>query len=153
MSEHIEVVVLDALRKLIRGCTIFSLFADEVTTIDMTYWVSMHVHVMEGWERVPHFLHISYVLEPGTADHLTERIILALISEGSLTREEIAYKLVCFGVDGVSTFQGHKSGVTTQIREKYAPFTLGIHYFSHKMNLAIQTMSKYPMVACIESLL
>jgi hypothetical protein len=69
-----------------------------------------------------------------TVDHLTERIILALISEGGLIREEIASKLVCFGVDGVSTFQGHKSGVTTQIREKYAPFTLDIHCFSHKMN-------------------
>jgi hypothetical protein len=36
MSEHIEVVVLDALRKLIRGYTIFSLSAHEVTAIDMT---------------------------------------------------------------------------------------------------------------------
>jgi hypothetical protein len=112
MSEHIEVVVLDALRKLIRNYTIFSLSVDEVITIDMTYWVSVHVHIMEGWERVPHLLHISYVSEPGTADHLTESIMPALISEGGLTREEIASKLVCFGVDGVSTFQGHKSGVT-----------------------------------------
>jgi hypothetical protein len=54
MSEHIEVVVLDALRELIRGCTIFSLSADEVIAIDMTCWMSVHVHVMEGWKRVPH---------------------------------------------------------------------------------------------------
>jgi hypothetical protein len=141
------------LRKLIRDCTIFSLSADEVTAIDMTCWVSVHVHVMEGWERVPHLLHILYVSEPGTTNHLTERIMLALINEGGLTREEIASKLVCFGADGVSTFQGYKSGVTTQIREKYAPFILGIHCFSHKMNLAVQTMSKYPMVARIESML
>jgi hypothetical protein len=91
MSEHIEVVVLDALRKLIRGCTIFSLSADEVTAIDMTYWVSVHVHVMEGWERVPRLLHISYVSEPYTANHLTKRIMLALINEGGLTREDNSF--------------------------------------------------------------
>jgi hypothetical protein len=79
--------------------------------------------------------------------------MLALIHEGNLTREEIACKLICFGADGVSTFQGYKTGVTTQIREKYAPFSIRNHCFSHKMNLAIQTMSNYPMIARIESLL
>jgi hypothetical protein len=113
MSEHIEFVVLDALRKLVRGCMIFFLSADEVTAIDMTCWVSMHVYIMEVWERVPHFLHISYVLELGTLDHLTERIMLALMNEGGLTREEIVSKLVFFGAYGVSTFQEQKSSVTT----------------------------------------
>jgi hypothetical protein len=63
--------------------------------------------------------------------------MLSLINEGGLIREVIASKLVYFGADGMSTFQGHKSGVTTQIREKYAPFTLSIHCFSHKMNLVV----------------
>jgi hypothetical protein len=152
MSEHIEGVVLHALKTLLKGSSILSLF-DEVTAIDMTCWISVHVHIMEGWERVPHLLHISYVSEPGIADHLTERIMLALMGEGNPTREEIACKLVCFGVDGVSTFQGHKTGVTTQIREKYAPFSNGIHCFNHKMNLVVQTMSNYPMISRIESLL
>lgn len=48
MSEHVEVVVLDALRKLIRDCKIFSLSTNEVTMINMTYWVSVHIHVIEG---------------------------------------------------------------------------------------------------------
>jgi hypothetical protein len=71
MSEHIEGVVLHALKKLLKGSTILSLSADKVTAIDMT-WISVHVHIMEGWERVPHLLHISYVSEPDTADHLIE---------------------------------------------------------------------------------
>jgi hypothetical protein len=98
-------------------------------------------------------LHISYVSEPSTTDHLTKRILLTLIRESNMTREEIACKLVCFRTDGMSTFQGYKTGVATQIREKYAPFSIGIHCFSHKMNLAVQTMSNYPMIARIESLL
>jgi hypothetical protein len=80
--------------------------------------------------------------------------MLALMHDlGNLTQEEIASKLICFGTNGMSTFQGHKTGVTTQIREKYAPFSFGIHCFSHKMNLIVQTMSNYPMIARIESLL
>ena len=59
------------------------------------------------------------------------------MSEGGLAQEEIACKFVCFGTDGVSTFQGHNLGITTKIHEKYAPFSLGIHCFSCKMNLAI----------------
>lgn len=51
-----------------------------------------------------HLLHISYVSKLGIADHLTKRIMLTLISDSGLTQEEIAYKLVCFGADGVSTF-------------------------------------------------
>jgi hypothetical protein len=153
MSEHIEGVVLHALKTLLKGSSIFPLSTDEVIAIDMTYWVSVHTHIMEGWERVPHLLHILYVSEPGTVDHLIEHIMLALMREGNLTREEIACKLVCFGADGMSTFQGYKTGVTTQIHVKYAPFSIGIHCFSHKMNLAIQTMSNYPIIARIESLL
>jgi hypothetical protein len=37
MSEHIEFVVLDALKKLVKDCRIFSLLVDEVIAIDMTY--------------------------------------------------------------------------------------------------------------------
>jgi hypothetical protein len=72
MSEHIESMVLHALKTLLKGSRILSLSVDEVTAIDMTCWISVHVHIMEGWERVPHLLHISYVSEPDTADHLIE---------------------------------------------------------------------------------
>jgi hypothetical protein len=58
--------------------------------------------------------------------------------EDNMNGEEIASKLICFGADGVSTFQRHKTSVTTQIHKKYAPFFLGIHCFSYEMNLAIQ---------------
>jgi hypothetical protein len=97
MSEHIEFVVLNALRNLVRDCRILSLLADEVTAIDMTCWVSVHVHIIEGWKRVPHLFHISYISEPGTADHLIDQIMCTLMSEGGLIQEEIACKLFVLG--------------------------------------------------------
>jgi hypothetical protein len=64
------------------------------------------------------FASLVLCIRSGTSDHLTSVIMRALLGEGGLSYEEIASKLVCFGVDGVSTFQGSKMGVTTQIREK-----------------------------------
>jgi hypothetical protein len=76
----------------------------------------------------------------------------ALVGEGGLSREEIASKLVCFGADRVNKFQGSKMDVTTQIREEWAPFSLGANCSSHRINLVVETLSNYPMVSRLESL-
>jgi hypothetical protein len=152
MGEHLHGCVLAALKAVVQSARIISISADEVTAIDNTSWVGVHVYAMQSWERVPYLLHLSCVSESGTSDHLTNVIMHALLSKGGLAREEIASKLVCFGADGVSTFQGPKTGVTTQIREKWAPFSLGANCGSHKINLVVETLSKYPMVSRLERL-
>jgi len=43
-------------------------------------------------------------------------IMHALIGEGGFSRDEIAFRLVSFGDDGVNIFQSPKSRGTTQIR-------------------------------------
>jgi hypothetical protein len=40
-----------------------------------------------------------------------------------------------------------------QIQNDYAPFSIGVHYMAHHMNLVVQTLSILPLVKCIESLL
>jgi hypothetical protein len=77
----------------------------------------------------------------------------ALLEEGGLSREEIGKKLICFGADGVNVFQGHHNGCITQMRDFYAPFSLGVHCMAHRMNLVIGTLSLYPLVSNIEGLL
>ena len=51
-------------------------------------------------------------------------IINALTGAAKMERLALAKSLLCFGVDGVSTFQGPKTGVTQQIQNKYVPFAL-----------------------------
>lgn len=80
---------------------------------------------------------MSMVSDDGSADALTKIIMRSLMDEGGLTREQIAEKDVCFGAYGVSTFQGCTNGVSTQIREKWAPFVLTIHCMSHRFNLCL----------------
>lgn len=125
MSEHFHNVVLTALKAAVQSARFISISSDEVTAVDSTSWIGVYVYVVSGWERVLHLLHLSCVSEDGTADHSTDVIMHALMCEGGLTKSEIASKLVCFGSDGVSTFQGARNGVTAQIRRKWAPFLLG----------------------------
>ncbi len=72
---------------------------------------------------------------------------------GGLLESYLASKLKKFGVDGVLVSQGAKSGVTTQLRENFAPYMLGVHYVTQSINLVVQTLSKLPLVSKIETML
>jgi hypothetical protein len=152
ISEHMHMSVLKALKSAVQGADVIAISADEVTAVDNSAWCGVHVYVVSNWERVPHLLHLSCVSEDGSSDHLTQVILNALLDEGGLTREEVASKLVSFGADGVSTFQGTHSGVTTQLKS-IAPFMLGIHCTSHRINLVVQTLSNFPMISRLEGML
>jgi hypothetical protein len=65
---------------------------------------------------------------------------------GGVPRDQIAQKLICFGVDGVNVFQGTMSGVAKQIKENYVPHSIGVHYMAHSTNLVVQTLSILPLV-------
>ena len=154
MSEHLHASVLATLKEVIQSARIISISADEVTAIDNTLWLGVHVYAMKSWERVPHLLHLSCVSDGdgGTVDNLTDTIMFSLLGEGGLTRKDIASKLVYFGADGASTFQGARKGVTIQIRDKWAPFLVGATCASHRINLVVETLSQYPMVSRLEGL-
>jgi hypothetical protein len=77
-----------------------------------------------------------------TANGLTELLMGSLGSKGGLNDDAIASKLVCFGADGVSAFQGKRIGVTVQIKQNFAPHATGIHCLAHKINLAVKTLSQ-----------
>jgi hypothetical protein len=70
-----------------------------------------------------------------------------------LTQEETTKRLICFGADGASIFQGCHTGMTFQLKEKFVPYMMGQHCMAHQTNLAIQVLSNLPMVAKLEDLL
>ncbi len=65
----------------------------------------------------------------------------------------IAEKLLCFKINGVSTFQGIKTGVIEQINTNCAPFSVGVHFMVHRWNLAFKTLFTLEIVNSIEDLL
>jgi len=101
MSEHLHASVLNALKTTVQSAKTISIIADEVTTMDNTCWVGIHVYTLDNWERMSYLLYLSCVAKDGTANHLTFIIMHALLEEGGLSHEEIASKLVCFGANGL----------------------------------------------------
>jgi hypothetical protein len=71
---------------------------------------------------------------------------------GGISEMELAEKLICFGADGVAVFQGSRNGVIQQLKEKHAPFVIGVHDFAHRTNLAVEALSNLPVVQRLESL-
>ncbi len=63
-----------------------------------------------------------------------------LFNVKGLAEVEVPSKLLCFGVNGVNTFQGAQGGVIIQIQDLHVLFLMGIHYTTHKTNLAVQNL-------------
>lgn len=87
-----------------------------------------------------------------TADNLTALLVGVLGVRGDLDHHEIATKLVCFGADGVSAFHGCRTGVTVQLKSKFAPHVIGVHCMGHRVNLAVKTLSKLDLFHSVEDL-
>ncbi len=68
-----------------------------------------------------------------------------------MTREDVAKKLLCFGADVASIFQGGKTRVIKQIKETWAPFSMGVHCVAHRTNLAVQYLSNLTFITYIEA--
>jgi len=109
--------------------------------------------IVEDWERVLILLNLERVVDGATFNNLSVVIVCFLIVFGGLLEMDIVNKVVCFGVDGVTIFQGLKTGVTIQLMAKDSLYIVGIHCMAHRCNLAVQIFSSLTLIGKIESLL
>jgi hypothetical protein len=73
-----------------------------------------------------------------------------LFEFGGLRLEELCEKLVRISYNGSNMFQGHRIGATHQFKKKVVPFVTRVHYFVHKTNLVVITLSNVPFVHWLE---
>jgi len=92
-------------------------------------------------------------VDGATFNNLSVVIVCFLIVFGGLLEMDITNKVVYFGVDGVTIFQGLKTGVTIQFMAKDSFYIVDIHCMAHQCNLAVQTFSSLTLIGKIESLL
>jgi hypothetical protein len=138
IAEAMAKVISYRTRADLAKASYISASADEVTTIDGSAWLSVHVYVCQNFMRVPILLSLQHVSEGANADNLTDMIMTTLRYHGGLEGDDvIAEKLLYFGADGAAVFQGARSGVTAQLTEKFAPYLMGVHCISHRTNLAV----------------
>jgi hypothetical protein len=93
------------------------------------------------------------LVDGATANGLTKLLMGSLGSKGGLNNDATASKLVCFGADSVSAFQGKRIGVTIQIKHNFAPHATVIHCLAHKINLAVKTLSQLAVFHEVEELM
>ena len=133
MAETIERVVLKRTKEVMQVANSFSLSCDEVTSVDCESWISVHGYIVIDWKRTLVLLTLERVIEGGTTYNLTAVIVNVARAYGGLTEQKIRERLITFGADGVSTFQGVKFSVTVQLMNKHAPFMVGpLHDTPHE---------------------
>jgi hypothetical protein len=147
------VQVKDGIKKKIQDARFIAVSCDEVTTVDHGSYVSIHAYIMENWTKVPLLIACKQVLGGATANNLTKVISTALEDAGGMDKIANRTKLISFGANGVSVFQGCRTGVATQLKMKHAPFLISVHCFAHRLNLAYKSLSSMGVMPGIESLL
>ncbi len=86
---------------------------------------------------MPILLNLERIVNGGTFDNLTFVIVCYLIIVGGMSKINIINKVVYFGVDNVTIFQGLKTNVIVQLVNKHCLFVLGIHCIAHQCNFTI----------------
>ena len=94
-------------------------------------------------------------MEPNaaTSDGLLAVLLGILKSNGGLDEEQIATKLLCFGVDGVAAYQGCKTEVSKQILKKFVPFMIAVHCCAHRLQLCAKVLSDLEIMEDCEELI
>jgi hypothetical protein len=152
MADSIAWVLAEHTKAVIQEARYFSLSTGEVMARGGESWLSMHLYVSLDFKLVSILLALVRLVDGNGADALKETMYSQLCFHSRLEKKQIGERLVCFGVDGVSVFQGSRNGVTMQLQEYADPFMFGVHCMAHRTNLAVQPMSDLPLVAKLESL-
>jgi hypothetical protein len=152
MADSMSEVLSAHTKKVLAEARFYSVSTDEVTTVDHESWLSVHIYISVGFSRLPILLSLSRLTEGNGASAVKESILTSLSWHGGIVDSLVAERLVCFGADGVSVFQGYRTGVTQQLKDQDAPFCLGVHCMAHRTNLAVEPLSNLPVVSKLESL-
>jgi hypothetical protein len=151
MSEHIKNEVKKASKTIIQNAKFVSLKCDEVISMDNASWANVHGYIVQDWCYIPLLLNVKHAIFGSKVNSITLLIMNSLMTERGSQEEDLTTKMVCFGVDGVITFQGLRSRIIVQIQQQYAPFVIGVHCMAHQINLAVQTFSHLPLISRIET--
>ncbi len=126
---------------------------DEVTTIDNTQWLSIHLYVVQKWRHIPILLCVETVSLFATSYNIFSSMVKCMLDFDGLGVEEIVGKLVSIGCDESNVFQGHRTSMTTQFKNKVVPFITRVHCFAHRTNMTVITLSNVSLMHQLEDIL
>ncbi|KAG0573500.1 hypothetical protein KC19_VG183500 [Ceratodon purpureus] len=115
LFEYMFAEVKTEIVKQVSSAQYVALTADETGTLDNGSWISVHGYVVQNWVRIQFLISRQQVVDGAGAATLTDLLVKALKNGAGLDKADISTKLLSFGADGPSTFQGAKTGVTQQL--------------------------------------
>lgn len=77
-------------------------------------------------------------------------MVKSLYDFGGLRLEDLEGVM---GYDGINILQCNRTNVVLQLKDKFAYFKNEVHYFAHKTNLVVFTLSKINLVCQFEYLI
>ena len=80
-------------------------------------WLSIHLYVSIGFRRVSILLALLRLVDRNDANALREAVSTMFEHHTSLNSDQVLERLISFGADGMSTFQGCKNGVGVHLRD------------------------------------
>ena len=119
------------MKEKIKDSNFIALSLDEVTIIDNTSWVCMHVYTINNLCHQPFLLSVAKLNRSATTENLYELLKNALIECRGLDSMEIAKKIACVGVDGTLVIQGLKGSLYKKIKNDLAPYVILINCMAH----------------------
>jgi hypothetical protein len=126
------------------------MLCNEITVVDNGSWICSHAYVVELWVKVPILLQIECIMNGSGNNNLIEVIIAALMKYGGFNKGRHVKKVVMFWCKWGFCFLGGGTSVTTQIKDVWAPFSMGIHWVVHRINLAMQSLSNLTFFSCFD---
>jgi hypothetical protein len=88
MVEIMANVVSERTMQVLSDANFLSISADEVTSVDNTSWLSLHVYACQPWKRVPILLSLQRTVDGEGVDVVREMITSSLEFHGGLSESQ-----------------------------------------------------------------
>jgi hypothetical protein len=112
MAEFLYSEVRDTIKVQCSDMPFLVVTCDETTSCDNGSWMSIHAYVCQDWSRISLLIGLKRIVEAPNADHLTSVVLEALQSGVGVGASNLSSRLLCFGANGITVFQGARTGVT-----------------------------------------
>jgi hypothetical protein len=99
MVEVMHVVLLEVTKATFVVAPSIVVNVDEVTTIDNTQWLLIHLYVVKKWRCIPILFCVEAVSLFATSDNIFSLMVKCMLNFGGLRVEELVGKLVSIGCD------------------------------------------------------
>ena len=143
MTSYLAEVEKKNVQERVKESKFISLSLDEVTVVDNSAWVYMHVYTVKDHVHQANLLCVHKMRANSTAENLYLEVKKALNEISGMDDLTIAKKLVCVGA---AVMQGKRTSLCARLQTSIAPYMLGIHRMTHLMNLAYKIVITFPSV-------